>query len=436
MGKSGMLMVGPSNVIDRNQQQTSNPWVALAVLTLIYTFNFADRFLITGLVGPIKEEFSVGDGTIGVLMGPAFVVLYVLLGVPFARMADRGSRLKIIGIGCLLWSVATISTGMASGMISLSLSRVAVGIGEAAFVAPAYSLLADYFKPERRSLAFAILGLATYFGQIAGQAGGPAVAELTKDWRNAFFIMGAPGVLLGLLALFWLPEPPRESSPAERAAGDVPFAELVRLLARTSTFVLLLAGFSLSALSGIAFGYWGPELLARVHHLDPVTVKSAFALNFGLSGLAGMLAFGFVSDRQSRRGMEWPARLSAIAISAATLAILAVVWSDSFGLAMALAIPAGVLGGGWTVGMMATLQYVLPARFRASGTALFYAVATLGGYLVAPWVTGLLSEVLGDDGRSLQLALTIVIPFGFVGALFTIIASRRVEAGRERLACS
>ncbi|RYG55043.1 MAG: MFS transporter, partial [Alphaproteobacteria bacterium] len=182
------------------------------------------------------------------------------------------------------------------------------------------------------------------------------------------------------------------------------------------------------------FGYWGPELFSRIHQMDPVAVKSAFALNFGVSGLVGMLAFGVVSDRLSKRGMEWPVRLAAVAITAATLAILAAVWAPSFAGSMVLAIPAGVLGGGWSVGLIATLQYVLPVRYRASATALFYALSTLGGYLIAPWITGLLSQILGDDGHSLRLALTIVIPFGFLGALLTALASLGVERGRQQLA--
>jgi MFS family permease len=109
----------------------------------------------------------------GLLMGPAFVVLYVLSGVPIARLADRSSRVRIIAAGCVMWSVATLATGFATGPVSLALARVGVGVGEAAFVAPAYSLLTDMFRPERRGLAFAILGVATYAGQIAGRAAAP-----------------------------------------------------------------------------------------------------------------------------------------------------------------------------------------------------------------------------------------------------------------------
>ena len=404
------------------------------MLLLVSIVNFADRYLVTGLIGPIKEEFGLGDGMIGLLMGPAFVVLYVVLGVPLARLADRWSRTLIIAGGCVLWSGATIATGLATDEVSLIVARAAVGIGEAAFAAPAYSLLADYFKPQRRGLAFAILGLATYFGQIIGQAGGPALAAV-EDWRFAFYTLGAIGIVLGLLTALIVRDPPRILERAA-AAPAIAMTALVALLARNASFVLMMFGFALGALSGVAFGYWGPELFARNYGLDPVTAKTAFALNFGLAGLIGMLCFGAISDRMAKRGMAWPVRLSAIALGVATCAILAATWAGSFTLAKWLAIPAGLLGGGWSVGIYSTLQYLLPGRFRATATALFLAVTTLMAYFIGPWATGLLSQAFGNDAASLRLALTMIIPVGFAAALLAGLASRRIEQDRALLETS
>jgi MFS family permease len=411
----------------------SNPWLVLGILLTIYIFNFADRYLLTGLVGPIKQEFGIGDNLMGLLMGPAFVVLYVVMGVPFARLADRSSRIRIIAAGCVMWSLATVATGFANGPVTLALARVGVGIGEAAFVAPAYSLLSDYFRPERRGLAFAILGLATYFGQIAGQAGGPAIAA-ASDWRMAFFAIGGPGVALGLLAVALVREPPREGQVAGEAQAIIPLGLLVRRLAGTPSFGLMAVGFGLGIMSGISFGSWGPELFARSYAIDPVAAKTAFALNFGGAGLLGMLGFGVVADRLSKRSRAWPALLSALALGAATLLIIATVWAPTFGLAKWLAVPCGLLGGGWSVGLYAALQYMLPSTYRASATALFMAVTTLLGYFIGPWLTGALSQSFGDDAASLQLALTIIIPVGVIGAVLAFLAASRLERDRIALA--
>ncbi|MDP4604750.1 MAG: MFS transporter, partial [Erythrobacter sp.] len=267
-----------------NARPRSNPWLVLGILLTIYIFNFADRYLLTGLVGPIKAEFGVGDNLMGLLMGPAFVVFYVLMGVPFARLADRSSRVRIIAGGCMMWSLATAATGLATGPVTLALARVAVGLGEAAFVAPAYSLLSDYFKPERRGMAFAILGLATYIGQIGGQAGGPMIAA-EHGWRAAFFAIGIPGVALGLIALALIREPPREGQVEGEQQVIIPLGALVARLVRTPSFMLMAMGFGLGVMSGISFGYWGPELFARSYAIDPVAAKTAFSFILFFSGM-------------------------------------------------------------------------------------------------------------------------------------------------------
>lgn len=402
----------------------------LAALLAIYIVNFADRYLISGLVGPIKAEFGLGDGFMGLLMGPAFVVLYVVAGVPIARLADRSSRILIVVGGCLLWSMATFSTGFATGPVSLAASRIAVGVGEAAFVAPAYSLLTDYFRPERRGLAFAILGLATYFGQIAGQGGGPAIAEIW-GWRWAFWSMGAAGVVLALVGLAVVREPPRNGADGQPMA-TVAMGAILASLVRNRTYLLALAGFTFAAISGVAFGAWGPELFTRSYGLDPVVAKASFALFFGGAGLFGMLLFGAFSDRMARRGMEWPARLSGLAIAAATALTLAITWMDAYPVAKWMAVPCGLLGGGWSVGLLATLQYILPAQFRASATALFIAVSTLGSQFLGPFLVGVISETLGNDALSLRTGLTIVMPLGFLGAVCSWLSGRLVE--KDRLA--
>lgn len=428
-----MSMAGRSNVTDRDDgPRLSNPWVVLFTLLLVSIFNFADRYLVTGLISDIKAEFGVDDGFMGLLIGPAFVVLYVVAGVPIARLADRSSRVKIIAVGCLLWSACTVATGFATGPITLALARVGVGIGEAAFAAPAYSLLADYFRPESRGKAYAILGLATYFGQIAGQAGGPALGH-AFGWHAAFWIMGAPGLLLGVLVVLLIREPARHLGAVD-APGQVALLTIVGRLRQTPAYVLMMVAMGLGTLSGVGFGFWGPELFARAYAMDPVQAKSAFAISFGLSGLVGILAFGALSDRLSRRDIVWPLRLSAIALGCATAMILCATWSDSFHVALLFAVPSGLLGGGWSVGFMAMLQYLLPIPFRASGTALFLAVTTLMGFFLGPWLAGEISAQMGTGGDALRIGLTAVIPVGFGGALLAWWASTRIEGDRAALA--
>jgi MFS family permease len=424
-----MSTAGRKCVTEPKTRALPNRWLVLFLLLLIYIFNYADRFLISGLVSTIKAEFGFGDSFMGLLMGPAFVVLYVVGGIPIARLADRRSRGTIIAVGCLVWSLFTGLTGLAVGPISLALCRVGVGIGEAALLAPAYSLLSDYFPPEKRGIAFSILGLATYFGQIGGYAVGPAIAG-SFGWQAAFYAMGAPGIVLGIIALFALREPYRRV-PQTKAEGLV---TLFRRMASVKSYVSLMIGMGLGTLSGVSFGFWGPTLFVRNHGVSEAAASNAFAAFFGLSGLTGMLLFGIISDRLAARSPAGPPKLAAASLFAATICILLVTWSDDFAQSKMLAIPSGLLGGGWSVGVMASLQFLLPDRYRATATASFAAVTTLIGLLAGPWLAGTMSELFGDAAHSLRLGLSVTIPAGFIAALFLWSSARSLVEERNRLA--
>ena len=129
----------------------------------------------------------------------------------------------------------------------------------------------------------------------------------------------------------------------------------------------------------MSFGNWGPELFARSYGVDPAAAKAAFAFYFGGAGLIGMLGFGIMVDRLSRRSMEWPVRMAALALFAATACVLIATWSPTFTGATLMAIPSGLMGGGWSIGFIAALQYLLPNRYRAAATAIFIAATTLIG---------------------------------------------------------
>ena len=419
-----MTSIAPS----RADCRLSNRWVVLITLLFISIFNFADRFLLAGLVDPIKASFAVSDGFMGLLMGPAFAVLYTTLAIPIARLADRRSRVMIIAGGCLLWSVFTALSGLAQGPASLAAARVGVGIGEAAFGAPAYSLLAAYFNEAQRGKAFAILGIATYVGQIAGYATGPAIAH-AHDWRVAFLAMAVPGVALSGVALLLIREPSRVLAKVQPPAWPL-FARLLR----SRAFVRLMLGMGLGVLSGVAFGNWGPTLFVRSFALSQKEAGSTFGLYFGLAGLAGMLMFGVLADREAKKAMRRPIAMAALALLTASGCILAVTWSGSLAAARLLAIPSGLLGGGWSIGVMASLQYLLPDRVRASATALFLMVSSFLGYVIGPWLVGAISHGLGDSAGSLRLGLSVAIPLGFAGALLLLGAATHLEADRATLA--
>lgn len=408
--------------------------MVLALLLGIALFNYGDRYLLAGLVEPIKAEFDVSDGFMGLLMGPAFALIYSLLSIPLARAADRTSRIAIVCGGCLVWSGFTILSGLAPSAGWLALARVGVGIGEAAFQAPAYSLLAAYFAAEQRGRAYAVMTLAVYFGQYLGYRAGPEIAAV-HDWRMAFFVMGVAGIVLGAIAYLLIREPIRvtNGTPVENSP---PLWPIFRRLWQIKSFRALSLGMALATLSGLSFGMWGPALFARAYDLPIREANAAFGLAFGLPGLLGTLIFGVVVDRLVRtRGPHVMLWLAAAAAAAASIFVLAVVWAPSLEIARLLALPSGLLGGGWSVGIMAGLQYLLPDRIRATGTALALLIINMIGYVCGPLLAGQISDVVsGDPAFALRMGLTILVPTGLIGAVLMARGAQSLEADRARLA--
>jgi predicted MFS family arabinose efflux permease len=413
-------------------ERLSNKWMVLALMLGIALVNYGDRYLLAGLVEPIKAEFQVSDGFMGLLMGPAFALLYSLLAIPLARMADRMSRIAILCGGCVVWSGFTILSGLAHSAEMLALARIGVGIGEAAFQAPAYSLLAAYFAAEQRGRAFAIMTLAVYFGQYLGYRAGPEIAAV-HDWRMAFFVMGTGGIVLAAISFALVREPKR--APLADQPDAPALWPLFRQLWQIKSFRALSLGMAFATLSGLSFGMWGPALFARAYALPIREANAAFGLAFGLPGLIGTLVFGFVADRMVRtRGPQWLLLLSAGAACTATLMILAVVWAPSLHIARLMALPSGLLGGGWSVGIMAAMQYLLPDRIRATGTALALLVINLIGYVTGPLLAGQISDlVVGDPAFALRIGLTIIIPTGLIGAALMAQGARFLSEDRARL---
>ncbi len=427
---------------DSAQQKLSNKWLVLLLLLGISVFNYGDRYLLTGLVDPIKTEFGVSDGFMGLLLGPAFAVLYSIVAVPIAIFADRYSRINIICAGCVIWSVFTILSGYASSANSLAAARVGVGIGEAAFQAPAFSLIAAYFAPQQRGKAFAIMALSVYLGQILGYAAGPKIAAY-DDWRLAFKVMGSAGFIVVVLAWLFIKEPMQEQLASSGASGETRLQKTKQFIAKlfkiflklikANSYSFMMLGMGLGVMSGVAFGAWGPTLFSRSYDMSMIDAGREFGLAFSIPAFVGVLGFGALVDHLTKKGYGKALQLSAVALALATICVMASIWALSIDNALVWAIPAGLLGGGWSVGLYASLQYVLPDRMRATGTALAMLVVNMLGYVAGPWFAGGISDMFGADAIGIRQGLTIVVPVGIVGAVLVWLGAKSLEKDRAAL---
>jgi MFS family permease len=254
-------------------------WYVVAVLTLANTSAFIDRQILGLLVAPIRRDLGITDAQMGVLYGLAFAVFYTLLGVPLGRMADRGSRRAIIGVGIAVWSVMTVLCGMARTYDQLLLARFGVAIGEAGLAAPALSLIADYFVPDRRATALSVYSVGVYFGAgLANLVGGallsrfdgsaglawPLLGEI-RPWQQVFVLVGLPGLVIALLVAT-VREPARRETGQPGESGAFAVREVVRYVrANRRTFVCHGLGYALFALVNFATAAWLPTHLIRTY---------------------------------------------------------------------------------------------------------------------------------------------------------------------------
>lgn len=407
------------------QRQMTNAWYVLVILLILHSFNYADRFLIAALAEPMKLELGLSDSFVGMLMGPAFAVLYTIFSIPLARLADRTSRIMVICGGCVVWSVFTILSGFATTGWMLALMRIGVGIGEAAFIAPAYAMLADSFSPNRRGVAFALFGLGIYLGQMGGYIGGPAIA-VTEGWRGAFIWVGGLGACIAVLGYLTIYEPSRKGGERKISSAP-PLLATVRQLWRRPTYWRMNLGVALGSFSGTAFGMWAPSLFVRNFDVTLVEASAKFGLAFSLAGLTGMFLFGAVADRLTTRDISWPLRLSALSLTCATTGITLATLAPSLNVVLMIAVPTGIMGGGWVIGALSSLQRILDGSIRSTGVAVFNFVTTFAGLVFGPFFVGLLSDAFGGGADGIRNAMLVAISPGLIGAWLFWSAARTLK---------
>ena len=197
----------------------------LAVLVIVYVFNFIDRNILSILSQEIQKDLGVSDAEMGFLYGTVFAVFYAVFGIPLARFADVYVRKNLISVGLMFWSAMTALSGFAKSFPQLALFRIGVGVGEASASPAAFSMLSDYYAPKVRATVLAIYSSGVYIGGGIGLFLGGFVMEtwdstyLTpaeapmgiKGWQAAFLAVGIPGILMSLW-VWTLKEPRRGQS--------------------------------------------------------------------------------------------------------------------------------------------------------------------------------------------------------------------------------
>ena len=411
-------------------------YYVLALLVAVGICSWVDRNVFSVLLESIKLEFSFSDTQLGLLGGMAFGIFYASVGLPVAYLADRFNRRNLITIALFLWSLMTALSGAAVGFVTLFLTRIGVGVGEAGGAPPSQSLVSDYFPPEKRGFAMGILYLYIPLGFLVGFLIGGWVNEFF-GWRRAFFVVGIPGIILALILRLTLREPPRGHAEKALDSGVTPslHSTILYFLSRPAMRHIPLAG----AISGIglwAMGVWLPTYFIRIHGMGSGEVGTWMALIYGIGGGIGVLYGGYLSDRvvKATGDSRWYMWISALTVLiSAPFAFPIFLSGTPLPAFLFLILPITVLH--MSLGpIVAMIQGLAGLRRRAVAAAFYLFLANLISMGCGPTIVGMVSDYFSPryGNESLRYALLVIVFITFLwSAIHFFLAARTL---REDLA--
>jgi MFS family permease len=397
-------------------------WYALALLTIVYVFNFLDRTLIYILFTPIKKELAFTDLQLALLGTTSFVIFYTALGIPFGRLADRTVRKNMIAAGLAAWCLFSGLTGFANSFWTLFFCRLMVGVGEATLGPAALSLLSDYFPPRQRATVQAIYssgiavgaGVAFFLGGWIGQHFG---------WRWAFYLLGFPGLVLAML-VFLLKEKPRgqtETITVHYTSKDW------KILFQSVPLRYHYLGYALFGLAANNLSIWGATFFVRVHKFDIATIGLFGGLLSLVAGVPGTILGGVAADRFRGFGRGGRMLFSSIAAMIAIPFWLMLIFSSSIPLLLLANFVLLGLSLMWLGPAAADVHDIAGPHLRGLGIGIYFFSVNIAAYAVGSNLIGKLNDWLGASTAPLQMRYSLL-----VCPAACLIAALMLWMGRQR----
>ncbi|MBB83900.1 MAG: hypothetical protein CL931_08845 [Deltaproteobacteria bacterium] len=427
------MSASPSPASGRPSPRYAN--YVLAVMVIMYTCNYLDRYVLAVMIQDIKRDLEISDSMVGLMLGPTFAFFYTGMGLPIARWADTGSRRGIIAVGMTMWSAFTVLSGFVTNAIQLFVARILVGVGEAAGAAPAQALLSDYFPADKRATALSIFQGGVYWGSMLGLVVGGLLVDAI-GWRMTFVVVGAPGLLIALVVRLTVREPIRGQFEPPRSLEEVAedeetatIGEVARFLATKPTFWLVGLGAGIASFAGTGFGMWLPTFFERVHDMAQSEIGPRLGPIQYVPALVGSYLTGMLADRLGRRSLRWYAWIGALSVF---LMIpwqgAMILWPDGLD-AMWWAVPAALSSAGWAPVAYGIAQNLAPPHMRAVASAFIIIFITFLGTGLGPWAVGILNDWLEPTYGELAVrwSLLYVLLSCSVGAVLFGLAGRTIE---------
>lgn len=417
----GALVVNSTDIpdvskqADRNKPSRAYRNYVLIILTLVYAFNFIDRQII-GILSPfIKADLGLDDAQLGWLKGFAFALLYTVVGIPIAWLADRYNRVNIIAVSLTLWSGFTALSGFAANFWQLAILRVGVGIGEAGGSPPSHSILSDLFDKTERAKALAIYSLGIPFGIMAAYFAAAFFLDGgSADWRIVIISVGLPGVVLAILLKLTVKEPMRAT--VANGPKQMDFMTSVKRLLNIPTWWGMCLGISFGSFGNYAISTWIIDFYVRIHPGMPIQdLLIVFGIVNGTAYAAGVWLGGVIADKWGEKSKRGYALLPTFAMIIGVPCFFFSLHVGNVWLSISL-ITIMLFASGMYLGpCFAIAQTLAPVNARAMSTALFFFVLNIIALGGGPTIVGIVSEHLSasmGEAEALRTSLSwLLLPY-------------------------
>jgi len=422
-----MAFLSPSKITDMESARKHRGY-ALAILFIVYIFNFIDRQIVNILQEDIKHDLNLLDWQLGTMTGLAFALVYCTFGIPVARIADSTSRKGVVVVSLAVWSGFTALCGLATNFWTLLLARMGVGLGEAGGSPPAHAMISDLYEKEKRGRALAIYSAGLYAGTLAGYYLGGWLSD-SMSWREAFFVVGIPGVLFAILTWTTMREPIRGLSGIKPATAKISFAESFKRLWALKSFRYYSLATGAGTFVTYGLGNWMPSFLQRTFGvLNPETGKYVgqwsmpelqSALNFcqagaadcvtmssteigimygtvsGIGGMIGTIWGGYLADQLGAKDRRWFLWVPMWGKLIGAPLFIAAMLAPTPEISLLLYFPAITTAAMYLGPSLAITHHLVPASMRAMSSAVLFFILNILGLGTGPTIVGVVSDWLG-----------------------------------------
>jgi len=388
---------------------------ALIILVIVYVFNFIDRQILNILQEPIKADLGLSDTQLGLLTGLSFALVYCIAGIPVARIADATNRKTVITSSLAIWSGFTALCGLAGNYWQLLGARLGVGLGEAGGSPPAHAMLSDLYEKEKRGRALALYSSGLYVGTLLGYWLGGWISD-AMTWREAFFVVGIPGVLFSLVLWFTVREPVRGLSGAAPVGASVTFVESFRKLWALKSFRFYSVATGAGTFVTYGLGNWMPPFLTRSHgewsmpelqqalgfcntetlatcaEMSRTEIGLFYGVVAGIGGAIGTIGGGYLADHLGAKDRRWFLWVPMWGKLIGGPLFIAAMLAPSAELALLFYFPAIALAAAYLGPSLAITHHLVPPAMRAMSSAVLFFILNILGLGLGPTAVGMLSD--------------------------------------------